>query len=200
MADAWRSYLEMAYGLTKTSRKKAEKAVREIVGKGNAKAGELQTMAEDLMASADANRAAVTKLVQTELDKALGRVGLVKAEEVTELRQRVDELEAKLAVAESASGSAPASTSAPVKASAPAKKTVAKKTVAKKTAAAATPVETVLAEEEKLGPAKAEPAAAKKTASASAPAKKTAAKQTAAKKTVAKKTVAKKAPAKKAAQ
>ncbi|MEV0274544.1 phasin family protein [Hamadaea sp. NPDC050747] len=196
MADAWRSYLEMAYGLTKTSRKKAEKAVREIVGKGNAKAGELQTMAEDLMASADANRAAVTKLVQTELDKALGRVGLVKAEEVTELRQRVDELEAKLAAAESASGSASAS----VKASAPAKKTVAKKTVAKKTAAAATPVETVLAEEEKLGPAKAEPAAAKKTASAPAPAKKTAAKQTAAKKTVAKKTVAKKAPAKKAAQ
>ncbi|NUT18509.1 MAG: hypothetical protein HOV77_04940 [Hamadaea sp.] len=195
MADAWRSYLEMAYGLTKTSRKKAEKAVREIVGKGNAKAGEFQTMAEDLLASADANRSALTKLVQAELDKALGRVGLVKAEEVTELRQRVDELEAKLGAAAPASAAAsssasvkapakaPAKTVAPAKTAAPAK-TVAKKTVAKKTAA---PTETPRAEEEKLGPAKAEPA--------SAPARKTTAK-----KTVAKKTAAKKAPAKKAAQ
>jgi len=161
MADAWRSYLEMAYGLTKTSRKKAEKVVRDLVGKSNAKAGELQGMAEDLMASADANRDALTKLVRTELDRALSRVGLVKAEEVTALHKRIDELEAKLPKA-----AASAAVASPVKdePAAPAKVAPVKKTVAKKSAA----------------PQPAEPAKA-------APAKKAPAKRTVTKKTAAKK-------------
>jgi len=193
MADAWRSYLEMAYGLTKTSQKKAEKAVRDLVGKGNAKAGELQTMAEDLMASADANRNAVTKLVQAELDKALGRVGLVKAEEVAALQKRVDELEAKLASATAAPlAAAPASpVSAPVKKTITKKAVATKKTVATKKAVAPTTVEKPLAETEKAGPAKAEPVAVAPTPAV--------AKKTPAKKAPAKKTTARKAPAKKAA-
>jgi len=166
MADAWRSYLEMAYGLTKTSRKKAEKAVRDLMGKSNAKAGELQGMAEDLMASADANRDALTKLIRTELDRALSRVGLVKAEEVAALHKRIDELEAKVPSAASPAVASPvkAEPAAPAGPATPAKAAPAKKTVVKKTAA--TPP--------------AEPAKA-------APAKKTAAKKTVAKKTAAKK-------------
>src|SRR5688500_14255672 len=99
MTDAWQSYLEMAMGLTKTSKKKAEKAVKELVGKGNAKAGELQNMAESLVAAGLANRESLTKLVESELERALGRVGLAKAEELTELRRRVADLEAKLGAA-----------------------------------------------------------------------------------------------------
>ncbi|NUT36182.1 MAG: hypothetical protein HOV79_24250 [Hamadaea sp.] len=189
MAEAWRSYLEMAYGLSKTSRKKAEKAVRELVGKSGAKAGELQTMAEDLMASADANRDALTKLVRSELDKALSRVGLVKAEEVEALQERVAELEAKLAstsssVAASLVEAAPAAV-APVAA----KKAAAKKTVAKKAPAKAAPAATKAAPAKET-PAKAAPAKAGASTAAKAPAKKT----------VAKKAPAKKAPAKKAGQ
>lgn len=166
MAEAWRSYLEMAYGLSKTSRKKAEKAVRDLVGKGGAKAGELQVMAEDLMASADANRDALTKLVRSELDKALSRVGLVKAEEVEALQKRVTELEAKLGsaagpVAASLAEAAPAA-AAPVAAKkAPAKKVVAKKTTPAK---AATPAEKTATAAKK--------APAKKTVAKKAPAKK----------------------------
>ena len=173
MADAWRSYLELAYGLGKTSRKKAEKAVRDLVGKSNAKASELQGMVEDLLAAGSANRDAVVELVRTEMDKSLNRVGLAKAEELTALRERVAELEATVAASPAASASVAAAVAAPVATAAAKKTATAKKTVAKKAPAAAS--------------------------SESAPAKKAPAKKAAAK-TTAKKAVAKKAPAKKAAQ
>lgn len=145
MADAWRSYLEMAYGLSKTSRKKAEKAVRELVGKSGAKASELQQMAEDLLATSGANRDALVELIRTELDRALNRVGLAKAEEVAALRDRVAELEASLAAPKSAAAdlaqakaasSAPAKKAAVVKKAAPASKKAAPAPAAKKASAA----------------------------------------------------------------
>ena len=163
MADAWRSYLEMAYGLTKTSQKKAQKAVRELVGKSNAKAGELQSMAEDLMATGMANRDAITTLVRDELDRALGRVGLAKADELKALKKRVADLEEKLngapdKASEGSIGIAPVGpVAAEAKAAQVAKKAPVKKAVARKVA---------------------EPAPAKAT-----PAKKTVTKKTAAKKT-----------------
>jgi polyhydroxyalkanoate synthesis regulator phasin len=161
MADAWRSYLEMAYGLSKTSRKKAEKAVREVVGKSGAKASELQQMVEDLLATSGSNRDALVEVIRTELDRALNRVGLAKAEEVAALRERVAELAAapskaaaadtgkaepaaakRAAPAKKAVKAAPAASTAKsgaatrgAKKAAPAEKTVAKKTVAKKTVA-----------------------------------------------------------------
>jgi polyhydroxyalkanoate synthesis regulator phasin len=168
MADAWRSYLEMAYGLSKTSRKKAEKAVREVVGKSGAKASELQQMVEDLLATSGSNRDALVEVIRTELDRALNRVGLAKAEEVAALRERVAELEASLATAPSKAAAADTGKAEPAaaKRAAPAKKAV-----------------------------KAAPAAstAKSGATTSGAKKAAPVKKTAAKKTVAKKTVAKKA-------
>ena len=142
MTDAWQSYLEMAMGLTKTSKKKAEKAVKELVGKGNAKASELQGMAESLVAAGLANRESLTKLVESELDRAMSKVGLVKAEEVAELRKRVAELEAKLAatapaaapLAEPAAPTAEKTAATPVAKKTAAKNAAAKKAPAKKTA------------------------------------------------------------------
>lgn len=135
MADAWRSYLEMAYGLSKTSRKKAEKAARELVGKSGAKASELQAMVEDLLATSGANRDALVELIRTELDRALNRVGLAKAEEVAALRERVAELEAAQAGSKSAAAdlaqAKPAASAVSAKPAA-AKKGVAKKAVTKK--------------------------------------------------------------------
>jgi polyhydroxyalkanoate synthesis regulator phasin len=126
MSEAWQSYLEMALGLTKTSRKRAEKVVKELVGKGNAKAGELQAMAESLVATGLTNREALTKLVQAELDRALTRVGLAKADEVAELNRRVAQLEARLAGTAAAPPSAVPAT--------PPVAPVVKKTVAKRSA------------------------------------------------------------------
>jgi polyhydroxyalkanoate synthesis regulator phasin len=143
MQDAWRAYLELALGLTETSRKRAQEAVRRLVGSGGATAAQLQGLAEELMSTGLANREALTKLVRFEVDRALGVVGLATAEEVAELTGRVRQLEREL---REARGTLPAPAAEPpipgasagkLAKKAVAKKAVAKKAVAKRTGAAA---------------------------------------------------------------
>ncbi|HZD97971.1 MAG TPA: hypothetical protein VE132_07390 [Micromonosporaceae bacterium] len=173
--DAWHAYVELALGLTDTSRKKAMKIVQQVAGKGGATAEQLQ----DLVNQGMANREAMTRMIRVELDRALARVGLATMDEVDELSRRVRELETELRVAKTA---APANPVEPLTATASAgpttakktvaKKTVAKKTVAKKTAASiatAAPAKTAT----KSSPAKAAGRPAAKTAATKAtPAKK----------------------------
>jgi polyhydroxyalkanoate synthesis regulator phasin len=97
--DAWRSYLEMALGLTEASRKQATKAVKRVLGKGAVTTEQLQGLAEELLKTSAANREAITKLVRVELDRALGRLGLATAEEVAGLNDRIRQLETELATA-----------------------------------------------------------------------------------------------------
>jgi polyhydroxyalkanoate synthesis regulator phasin len=130
MQDAWRAYLELALGLTEAPRKKAQDAVRRLVGSGGATAAQLQALAEELVSTSAANREALTKLVRFEVDRALGAVGLATADEVAELTRRVHELERRLREARAVS--VPAGPEEPRITTAVAKKTVAKKTVAKK--------------------------------------------------------------------
>jgi polyhydroxyalkanoate synthesis regulator phasin len=137
--DAVKAYLELAFGLTEASKKKAEKTVKkvakELMGKGGATASQLQGMAEELVSTGMANREAVTRLVRVEMDRALTRVGLATAEEVVTLTSRVEALERQLRDARAESAVKPATLSAAaVDSVAPAKKAVAKKTVAQKTA------------------------------------------------------------------
>ena len=129
--DAWHAYVELALGLTDTSRKKAMKIVQQVAGKGGATADQLQ----DLVNQGMANREAMTRMIRVELDRALGRVGLATMDEVDELSRRVRELETELRIAQTASPSAPRSTAQTAPTAPAAKKTVAKKTVAKKTVA-----------------------------------------------------------------
>lgn len=158
--DVVKAYLELAFGLTEASKKKAEKTVKkaakELLGKSGATAAQLQTMAEELVTTGLQNREAITRIVRLELDRALGRVGLATAEEVATLTARIEDLEAQL---REAKADQPASTTngssaaaVPVVAPAPvAKKTIAKKAVApakaaapaKATEPAAAPVEPV---------------------------------------------------------
>jgi polyhydroxyalkanoate synthesis regulator phasin len=198
--EAWRAYLELALGLTEASRKKAQKAAKKLVGKGGATAGQLQAMAEELVATSVANREALTKLVRFEVDRALGKVGLATADEVADLTARVRELEEELRTAKPAPADAPSAPISPT----PAKKAVAKKTVAKK-AAAPGAAEPAAPPAKKTAPAKKAVATVNNAAPESGPAAAAApvdspaapAKKTVAKKAVAKKTVAKKAPARK---
>jgi polyhydroxyalkanoate synthesis regulator phasin len=134
MPDAWRAYLEMALGLTEAPRKKAQKAVGDLVNRGGATAAQLQGLVEDLMSAGMANREALTNIVRYEVDKALGVVGLATAEEVSELTTRVRDLEKQLRDAQARATAAEAGTDGtvldkPAPAPAPAKKTVAKKAV-----------------------------------------------------------------------
>ncbi|MEU4782780.1 hypothetical protein [Micromonospora sp. NPDC023633] len=120
MQDAWRAYLELAMGLTEAPRKKAQDAVRRVVGSGGATAAQLQTLAEELVSTGAANREALTKLVRFEVDRALGAVGLATADEVAELTRRVHELERQLRDAKATLGAPPPEPSLPVPAGSPA--------------------------------------------------------------------------------
>ncbi|WP_433532694.1 phasin family protein [Micromonospora sp. CA-263727] len=145
MQDAWRAYLGLAMGLTEEPRKKAQDAVRRLMGSTGATAAQLQTLAEELRSTGAANREALTKLVRFEVERALGAVGLATADEVAELDRRVRELERQLRAAagvvggipgqtgEAQTGGGPAAVAPPPAPSrAVAKKAVAKKAVAKK--------------------------------------------------------------------
>jgi polyhydroxyalkanoate synthesis regulator phasin len=174
--DAWRTYLELALGLTEASRKKAKKAIKSLVNQSGASVDQVKSLTEELVETSLANREAIAKMVRGELDRALGVVGLASAEEVAELNDRVAELERRLQAAENAAenaaGSAAPATPGPVPPTVPPAKDTATKALAKKTAT-------------KTAPAK--------TAPAKAPAKKTTAKKAVAKKAPARKALAKKA-------
>ncbi|MEU8004760.1 hypothetical protein AB0B66_26675 [Catellatospora sp. NPDC049111] len=151
--DVVKAYLELAFGLTEASKKKAEKTVKkaakELLGKSGATASQLQTMAEELVTTGLQNREAITRIVRLELDRALGRVGLATAEEVATLTARIEDLEGQL---REAKADRPASTTngssaaaSPVVATAP----VAKKAIAKKAVAPAKTAPAKAAEETK---------------------------------------------------
>jgi polyhydroxyalkanoate synthesis regulator phasin len=125
--DAIKGYLALATGLTDVTRQRATTAAKALVAQGEATAGQVQSLADDLMAQSRSNREAVVALVRYEVDKALGRVGLVSKDEVDALQARIKTLEAQLRSG-SATSKAPA-------AKAPAKKAAAKKAPAKKAAA-----------------------------------------------------------------
>jgi polyhydroxyalkanoate synthesis regulator phasin len=135
--EAWRAYLEMALGITEASGKKALKTAKRLVGKGSVSAEQLQGLADELVRTSAANREAITNLVRVELERALGALGLAKADEVETLTARVRELEAQLQAVKAPAAAATTGNAAPATlTSPPVKKAVAKKTVAKK----ATPV------------------------------------------------------------
>ncbi|MCU1588377.1 MAG: hypothetical protein JWN31_1870 [Frankiales bacterium] len=141
MNDAVKGYLVLASGLTEVTRQRAVAAAKTLVAQGGAAAGQVTALADDLVAQSKSNREAVTALVRFEIDKALGRVGLASAEEVTELNARVRSLEAELRRVSGSDGAAktgaammqPAATPSQAAKKAPAKK-AAKKAPANKAA------------------------------------------------------------------
>jgi polyhydroxyalkanoate synthesis regulator phasin len=197
--DAWRAYAEIVLGMTEASRKRATKVAKQFLGKGGGTAEQVQAFADELFKAGVANREQLTQVVRSELDRALARVGLAKADEVATLESRVRDLEAQLATRETtaaaqksaeearvevaaATGVGSSIEKAPVKTVA--KKTVAKKAVvAKKAPGSAEPLATV----EVVPPAT---AATGTTAKTDTTAKISPVKKTVAKKAVAKKTTA----------
>ena len=144
MNDALKGYLALATGLTEVTKQRATAAAKALVAQGEAAAGSVSAVAEDLMAQSKSNREAVTALVKFEVDKALSRVGLATAEEVSELTARIRQLEKELREARKPAAKAPAKKApaakapakkAPVK-KAPARKAPVKKAPAKKAASA----------------------------------------------------------------
>jgi polyhydroxyalkanoate synthesis regulator phasin len=140
--DAIKGYVALASGLTEVTRQRATSAAKALVAQGEATAGQVQALADDLVAQSKSNREALVSLVRYEVDKALGRVGLVGKDEVDALQRRVKHLEGQLRDAQRGSSGPARATKAPAKKAvkkAPAKKAPAKKAAAKKAAARKAP-------------------------------------------------------------
>ena len=97
-----RNYLEMATGLTEATASKAMEVAGSLIAQGVSMgtkqpvdvASSVAQAADDLMAQSKTNRDLLIGLIRTEVDKAIGRVGFVREDELAALRARVEKVEA----------------------------------------------------------------------------------------------------------
>jgi polyhydroxyalkanoate synthesis regulator phasin len=156
--DALRGYVQLATGLTEVTVAKAREAAAALLSQGldldkvpdvpgrdsavsaaTVAASQVQGLADDLLETSKQNRELLTGLVRTEVDRAAGRLGFVREEELAAVRRHVSRLETQLAEVRAHIGAAPVSpatprptttTAAPAKKKIPVKKKVAPAPVA----------------------------------------------------------------------
>jgi hypothetical protein len=154
--DALRGYVQLATGLGEVTVAKAREAaaallsqgldlekVPDVPGKDSAvdaakvAAGQVQALTDNLLEQSSQNRELMVGLVRTEVDRAAGRLGFVREEELAAVRRHVSRLETQLAeVRAQVMGDGASATAAP---SAPAAATPKKKVPVKKKVAPAAP-------------------------------------------------------------
>ena len=123
MLDDLRTYLQMATGMTEATTAKAKEVVSGLLSTGlslSSKAvpapemmGQVQELADDLVATSKNNRDMLTAMIRAEVDKAVGRMGFVREDELAALRRHVQRLERQVADLEQQAASAPAPSPAP---------------------------------------------------------------------------------------
>jgi polyhydroxyalkanoate synthesis regulator phasin len=111
--DDLRSYVQMASGLTEATASKAKDVVTALLSQGmslSSKAmpapemmGQVQELADDLVNTSRNNREMLVGMIRAEVDRAVGRMGFVREDELAALRRHVQRLEKQLADLESAS-------------------------------------------------------------------------------------------------
>ncbi len=196
MIDALRSYLQLASGLAEVSAAKAKEAAASLAAQGpdtpspEALTIGLQTIAEDLVEQSKTNTDILVGLVKTEVDRAVGRMGFVREEELAAVRRHVQRLEAQLG---NRSGQAVGAAGSAVNAATVGAKSAAAtaKTAANAAASAARTAPKIAAKAGSSAPevapvtpkAAARKAPAKKATARKAPAKKATARKAPAKKT-----------------
>jgi hypothetical protein len=134
VSEAFQTYINLVTGVTKSTQAKASATARALCKQAGledvaAEASERVTkLAEEIMNASRINRELFQHFVTAELDKAAGRLGFARAEEVEALRGEVASLRAQLteAVARAAQ-------------SAPARKAAAKKAPGPKASPTTTP-------------------------------------------------------------
>ncbi len=123
MLDDLRSYLQMASGLTEATTAKAKEVVASLLSQGmslSAKAmpapemmGQVQELADDLVSTSRNNREMLVGMIRAEVDRAVGRMGFVREDELAALRRHVQRLEKQLADLEAATAAAAAAPAYP---------------------------------------------------------------------------------------
>ena len=112
MIDALKSYVALATGLTEVTAAKAKDVASALVeqvlslsGHGTEITGKVTDLADDLLATSKENREAIAGMVRTEVDRAIGRVGFVREDELAALRRVVQRLEAEVSALRGATSS-----------------------------------------------------------------------------------------------
>ncbi len=137
MKDAVIGYLQVASGLTDVTRQKATATAKSILGDGGlgsasdkvsdkVNVGQVQSLAEEIVAASRANRELLTSVIRAEVDRAVAALGLATRDDVVALRRQVERLQTDLA------GNAPTSTK--TAAHRPATKPASKKSATKSSA------------------------------------------------------------------
>jgi len=137
--DALRGYVSLATGLTEVTVSKAREAaaallsqgldvgkVPDVPGKDSAvaAASQVQGLADDLLETSKQNREMLIGLIRTEVDRAAGRMGFVREEELAAVRRHVARLEDQVADLRTSRTGAPAVADSEAPAPAPAKKKI----------------------------------------------------------------------------
>ena len=119
MFEDLRGYLQLATGLSEVTAAKAKEAAMALVAHGlsfTTKApdvvGQVQELADDLMTTSRSNREALTGLIRAEVDRAVGRMGFVREDELAALRRHVQRLEEQVHRLSATPGEAPAAPAA----------------------------------------------------------------------------------------
>jgi polyhydroxyalkanoate synthesis regulator phasin len=100
MLEGLRGYVQLATGLTEVTAAKARDAAMALVNQGMQVSGtttdvvgSVQELADDLVTSSKENREMLVGMIRTEVDRAVGRMGFVREDELAALRARVERLE-----------------------------------------------------------------------------------------------------------
>jgi hypothetical protein len=130
--DAVMGYLQVASGLSDVTKAKANATAKSLLGDGGLGAasdkvnvGQVQSLAEELVAASKANRELLLSLVRAEVDRAVAALGLATRDDVLALRRQVERLQRE---ADSAAAPAKRATT---------KRATTKRATAKKTAKSA---------------------------------------------------------------
>lgn len=97
MIKMLRKTLMLGMGTLSFTKEKAEKALEELVQKGEATSEEAKAFMKELAEKGEKERNELGNFVQTEFQKLRSEFGLVTAEEYNQLEARILELENKLA-------------------------------------------------------------------------------------------------------
>jgi X-X-X-Leu-X-X-Gly heptad repeat protein len=96
VASGREQYLQALASLTDLTRTQAEKVAALLAKQGEVQSAQVGRVAEDLMRRTQKNRETLSRLVQREVKRQLGVLGMATRDEVARLQQRVRALEQEL--------------------------------------------------------------------------------------------------------
>ncbi len=103
VGEGIQSYVDMAAGLSKATKAKARAAAKNLLATAGLEevaadaTDRVTKLTEEVIAASRANRELMNKLVATEVDKAAGRLGFVRSDEIEDLRRELAELRMSMA-------------------------------------------------------------------------------------------------------